>query len=395
MLLNMVSPPTTMPVGHGLPGPIECAERISEASLHNDRGNALFAAGDTAAAVAAFLTAISLHGSDANLWNNLGAACSRRNDTAAAEAAWRRAIACDPQFAPALQNLSALLMADGRTEESSLLSCSAFVLPPLAGKSPQQLAIASYRLGRIREAADCYRAWLRAEPDNAYARYLLTACTGENVPAKSPAGFIKTLFDGMAEDFDIKLVGKLGYRGPQVIAALLENHLTADGTLDVLDGGCGTGLCAPVLLPYARRLTGIDLSPGMLAKAAQRAGYAKLVEAELGAYLHSRHHDFDLIVMADTLIYFGDMTDVFAGVRRALRPGGLFAFTVETLVEPAYTRIDYQLQPSSRYGHSRRYIASALNNAGFAVQSCDAVATRQEFGQPEAGLVVLARVLSH
>ena len=34
--------------------------------------------------------------------------------------------------------------------------------------------------------------------------------------------------------------------------------------LDVLDLGCGTGLCGPLLRPYARALAGVDLSPQML-----------------------------------------------------------------------------------------------------------------------------------
>ena len=34
--------------------------------------------------------------------------------------------------------------------------------------------------------------------------------------------------------------------------------------LDVLDAGCGTGLCGPLVAPYARRLVGVDLSARML-----------------------------------------------------------------------------------------------------------------------------------
>ena len=36
----------------------------------------------------------------------------------------------------------------------------------------------------------------------------------------------------------------------------------------MLDAGCGTGLCGPLLKPFAGRLDGVDLSPRMLAKAA-------------------------------------------------------------------------------------------------------------------------------
>ena len=46
--------------------------------------------------------------------------------------------------------------------------------------------------------------------------------------------------------------------------------------LDVLDAGCGTGLCGVLVAPFARRLTGVDLSEGMLAHAKD-----KILEAEL------------------------------------------------------------------------------------------------------------------
>ncbi|MCX4239251.1 class I SAM-dependent DNA methyltransferase [Paraliomyxa miuraensis] len=51
--------------------------------------------------------------------------------------------------------------------------------------------------------------------------------------------------------------------------------------LDVLDAGCGTGLCAPLLRPLARTLVGVDLSGKMLDQARRRGGYDELIEAEL------------------------------------------------------------------------------------------------------------------
>lgn len=47
--------------------------------------------------------------------------------------------------------------------------------------------------------------------------------------------------------------------------------------LDILDAGCGTGLCADVLRPYAKSLVGVDLSPQMLALAAKQQIYDQLV----------------------------------------------------------------------------------------------------------------------
>ena len=360
------------------------------ASRHNDLGNILVQSGELDDAAAAFRRALDLNGKDANVWNNFASVLHRQEKFADAESAYRAALDCDANFVPALSNLATLLSDAGREEESSLFACLAFIQSPLVGKQPRMLGIAHYRLVRISDAAECYRAWLRAEPDNAIARHYLAACTGEDVPARAPDGFVSTHFDDMAEGFDAKLVGKLCYRGPEIVAGLLRGQLAADGTLDVLDGGCGTGLCAAVLVPYARHLTGVDLSSGMLAKADARHLYDELVAAELTAYLRQRSKAFDLIVMADTVIYFGDLTALFAAVGEALRPGGAFAFTVETVSEAPPLPAGYRLNPSGRYGHSHPYVAQALAAAGFALRRSDNVVLRSEFGKPTHGLGALA-----
>ncbi len=363
------------------------------ASRYNDLGNLLVQTGNLADAAAAFLSSVNLNGDDANVWNNLGSVLHRQQDLAGAECALRNSLRCDCDFAPALNNLAALLSETGREEESSLLACRAFVLPPLAGKSQKMLGIACYRLGRIADAAECYRAWLRAEPGNPVALHHLAACTGEQVPARASDRFVTAIFDDMAEGFDQRLVGSLCYRGPQIIASLLDGYVESGAALDVLDGGCGTGLCAPVLAPYARRLTGVDLSTGMLAKARQCRLYGELVEAELTAYLQSRANAFDLIAMADTLIYFGDLAALFAAVRQALRGAGAFAFTVESPAQSGHQAVDCELGPSGRYRHSHRYLAQALAAAGLTLIRSDEVVLRSEFCRPTQGLGVLARVL--
>ena len=60
-------------------------------------------------------------------------------------------------------------------------------------------------------------------------------------------------------------------------------------SLDVLDAGCGTGLCGPLVAPYARRLSGVDLSAGMLARAKEKNVYDALVQGELTEYLRGQH----------------------------------------------------------------------------------------------------------
>jgi SAM-dependent methyltransferase len=105
----------------------------------------------------------------------------------------------------------------------------------------------------------------------------------------------------------------------------LPRILTADAVLDV---GCGTG----TLLHEARqaghsgRLCGIDLAPGMLKRARARTD----IEWALGDLQSTGWTaEFDLIVMtghAFQALVGDDDRDFMAAVRRALVPGGCFAF---------------------------------------------------------------------
>ena len=96
---------------------------------------------------------------------------------------------------------------------------------------------------------------------------------GSGRPAARIERFVERTFDSFASSFEAKLE-KLSYRAPALVAATLERSgLVPSKSLDTLDAGCGTGLCGPLVAPYARRLTGVDLSEGMLAHAKQKHIY--------------------------------------------------------------------------------------------------------------------------
>jgi predicted TPR repeat methyltransferase len=169
---------------------------------------------------------------------------------------------------------------------------------------------------------------------------------------------------------------------------LEQSGIERAGRLDVLDAGCGTGLCGALVAPFARRLAGVDLSEGMLKQAAEKNIYHALINAELAAYLRDHCEAFDLIVSADTLVYFGDLTEVIAAAARALRPNGLFVFTLEHAVGEGVTA--YRLERHGRYSHGKDAVERLLAIAG--LQPIIAQAElRMEAGVPVAGLVVSAR----
>jgi len=97
----------------------------------------------------------------------------------------------------------------------------------------------------------------------------------------------------------------------------------------VLDVGCGTGamLREAREAGHAGRLVGLDPAAGMLAQA-RRRGDIEWVEGDLASAAWTA--EFDLIVMTghafQTLVEDADLSASLAAARRALRPGGRFAF---------------------------------------------------------------------
>jgi predicted TPR repeat methyltransferase len=192
----------------------------------------------------------------------------------------------------------------------------------------------------------------------------------------------------MAEGYDAHLLENLDYRAHQLLMHALSGVLPPPAAaLEILDAGCGTGLCGPLLRPYARRLTGVDLAPAMLAKAAGRKVYDELINAELTAFLGRKPDTYDLVCSADTLCYFGALEMVFQAAAKALKPSGFLAFTLEDAGDD-FSR--WQLNPQGRYSHSRSYFEEALGKAGLTVHSLSPVVLRNEAKHPVAGHLVVA-----
>src|SRR5579863_306923 len=258
-----------------------------------------------------------------------------------------------------------------------------------------------YRDQRSQEAAAVYLSWLQAIPADPGARHLVAATGGAPAPERASAGFIASVFGRAAAEYDTVL-HRLGYGVPQLIFEQ-SVEVTGRGTaLGILDLGCGTGLCAERFRGFARRLVGVDLAPEMLDQARRRGCYDELVCAELGYFVQQCTERFDLIMAADVLCYFGDLTAVFAGVARLLRPNGRFVFSVEELCEPEAPAEESVTQPPEarsgsvsllehgRYAHSVRYVTQTLTRSDLEPCVVHHEMLRFERGAPVQGLIVTA-----
>jgi len=294
----------------------------------------------------------------------------------------------DPEHIDAYTNLGILLNGLKRTEEAAACYCKVITLRPKHREARKLLALAHCMLGEIDKAVNIFAEWFNKEPGDPIACHMLAACTGRNVPERASNAFVETTFNSFASSFEAKLEA-LSYRAPTLVAAMLEDSgLERSHCLDVLDAGCGTGLCGVVVAPFARQLVGVDISEGMLAHAKDKNVYQKLVKSELTEYLRDNSETFDLIVSSDTLVYFGDLKDIIVAFAKALRLNGLLVFTLEHAVGDR-DDVDYRLELHGRYSHAETYVERLLTSFGLQSKIIRAE-LRMEAGLPVPGLVICA-----
>lgn len=356
---------------------------------HYNLGNAFFNLENLENALAAYQAVVALQPNHLEGHHSLGRLYERQGKAKEAMAAFRETVRLKPDRGAAHYGLGNGLMETGAVEEAVAAYRKAIACSPRFAPAYKRLATVLTLLGRTDEAATIWRKWAENDPENAVPRHMLAAATGQSVPARAPDEFVKSTFDQFAEDFDEQLK-RLDYRAPELIAAAVLAQLGAPaGELHVLDVGCGTGWCGPFLRPYARRLAGVDLSPAMLEKARARAVYDELITGELTQFLEATVSAFDLLISADTLVYFGDLSGAFRGAAQALRPDGRFMFTLERTAKEV-AEAGFSLHALGRYTHSDAYVRSCLSEAGFSLRAITQATLRTEAGEPVAGWVVSA-----
>jgi len=328
-------------------------------------------------------------------WKVLGLLLQQKGQLQEALSAMQQATRLQPKDPEAFNNLGALQEALEQPEHALVNYEHALKLKPDFAHALNNLVNLIRRMNMDDSLLPMLQRLQAVRPGDEQLGFMVAMLSGQSVD-QAPAAYVSNLFDHYAERFDAHLQGELAYDAPRGLADLIRQHLAQPASWRVLDLGCGTGLVGEQLHPQCSTLVGIDLSARMLAKAEARGGYTRLMQGDLLPAMQAEPSaTFDVIVAADVFIYVGKIDAVVAQARRLLAPGGLLAFTVESMEAALPSPIDadlargHRLERSGRYTHAEAHLRALAAQHGLRVLTHQATTIRQDKGRSLAGLLVL------
>ncbi|MBL8835429.1 MAG: tetratricopeptide repeat protein [Alphaproteobacteria bacterium] len=360
------------------------------AAAHDNLGLALAALGRPAEAEAAHRQAIALAPTAAGAYNNLAVLLRRQGQCGDACAAIQQAIALDPSVAAFHLNHGETLRALKRPQEAAAAYASALRAKPDYADAYFALGQLWFETDNLAGARFALGACLKLDPGDRHGARALLAMIDPATPppAQFSAGYVRNLFDGYAPRFEQHLLETLQYRGHTLLREAVD-ALGREGAArtDVLDLGCGTGLAGAAFRSIARRLVGVDLSPAMIEHARARQIYDELVVGDIDTALAGATGAYGIVVAADVFNYVGALDGVIPAMYRALEPGGIAAFTIES--DPGGP--PYRLLPSRRFAQNPDHVDALARACGFDVAARHDVVKRIEAGAPIAAALFALR----
>ncbi|WKJ90887.1 tetratricopeptide repeat protein [Methylomonas montana] len=339
-------------------------------------------------AAEAYGKALDLNPDNAAAYSNFGIVLGHLLRFEEAVEAFTMAVSIMPENSEFYRNLGNVFKKQGDFAKSAAAYRKVLCLKPYQSDNYENLCLMLYLLGHVEEAILLIKQWLELDPENPLALHRWAAYTGELSQTRASDDYIRQTFDAFSDSFDMVLK-RLEYKAPFLVAdAVKEIYQVTGQALTILDAGCGTGLCGPLLKPYAKQIVGVDLSAKMLEKAEKRDCYDELIASELTAFIQAHPASYDVIVSADTLVYFGDLSDVAKAAAAALLPGGHLIFTVERSEQPLAQ--GYAIHPHGRFSHTEDYLRRVINSAGLTIKKLDRVMLRYEVDAQVDGFLLVA-----
>lgn len=288
----------------------------------------------------------------------------------------------------------------GLAQAQEAIECYEKVLSlnPNHAHSHHNLATVYLHQGDKAKALTHYQRAYALEPGNKTAQHMIAALNNQTLESGAPAEYTRALFDQYAYTYDKQVKEKLKYRVPQLLREAVGPFILEGHPVDILDLGCGTGLCAPLFADICNKIIGVDLSPNMIEVARTLGGYHKLIVSDILSYLQNRSNECELVIAADVFVYFGNLMEVLQACHRVLKAQGLCCFSIETLSSDEVTQDQahpyFQLRTTGRYAHHPHYIQTLCKQLGFDILVEKAETIRFQEETPVLGTLYILRKMS-
>lgn len=331
------------------------------AEAHYNLGNAHKEQGKLDDAIASYQKALRIKPDYPEAHNNLGLVLMEQGKVNDALASYRVALSINSDYHEAHNNLGMALMKQGKVCEAVASYHKALATKSDYTQARLNLGLALEQQGELEKAIACFKNVLEIEPDDEQhgARLHLARLGEGEIPERTPKNYMTRFYRSKSKSWG---QSSSHYRGHQLVKEAIECIIEKEQETVVLDLGCGTGNLAGFLRSYANKLDGVDLSPDMLEKSAERDVYDTLVQKDLIMYLEKTPNSYGLIVAAAVLIHFADLETVFSRVWDRLNENGKFVFSLFKAQEN-----EIELNSFIMYSHSHLYINQLADRTGFKV----------------------------
>lgn len=335
-------------------------------------------------AIGEFLEIENKHPSHFETQTNLATCFLKQGQLQAAKLHYIKALELVPNDIQVLYNLGVICMQQGYVDLAIQHYQHAAQLNPNDFAIHNNLGVAFLAKQHIPFAIQHFREALRIQPNNIAVQHTLKILSEHQHLLAAPPDYVKSLFDSYADHYEPHLLTALDYQVPILLLNAVQTSMKlVPQTLDILDLGCGTGLCGVPFKPFAKKLIGVDLSTKMLDVAAQKNIYDELIMQDLIEFLADKQSIYDLILAGDVFVYIGDLTDTFREISKALRPKGLLVFNTEIC-----ETIDFKMNQSGRFAHHLKYLESLAEQNHLKKVYYQSAVTRQQNNEPVYGHIL-------
>ena len=304
--------------------------------------------------------------------NNIGNAYNKIGNYSEAQKYLTKAISLEKN-PYTLNNLALSLNAQGKKNDALNHLLNAIQIEPKSAKIYFNLAEIYLSMNDINNTQKFLNETINLDPSHEGAK-LKSEILNRNFKGKIPIKYLEHHFDDYSETFEKHLLGTLHYKVPLVFSKIIKSKYEKNYPIkNILDLGCGTGLCGIQITNKFNKFVGVDISKQMLNKANQKSIYTQLICSDIINFLKFTKKKYEIIMAADVLIYLGDLTELFKFVHNTMLNNARFIFSIEETKKG-----EYEINQSGRFSHSLYYIINISQQNNFIIETSQDIKIRKE-----------------